>query len=923
MMDWISTLQDALIRLFSNCLLPLLLAAFACLPSNAAAQSITDLSVRGVFEQQTAQSILNRIENEYPVRFYYEADELPEETFSFSLEEGATLEDLLDRLLSRSTLGYLPYRDYAIALLPRAVITQDYSADFYRTLEAALNTSEEPEAQDQVLVVGDIKTLRPDGRALVSGRITDAESGDPVIGATVLWPDYNIGTTTDENGRFETELPNGKQELRIQYVGYKDFSRLVNVLGDGALALQLSTEAIALEEVVVRAQAADANVESAQIGVARIDIKEIKKLPALLGETDLVNSLLLNPGVSTIGEGATGFNVRGGNADQNLLLQDEGFIFNASHALGFFSTFNTDLISSVELYKGNIPAQFGGRLASVLDVEMRDGDFEQFGFKGGVGPVASRLSMEGPVIKEKSSFIVGGRLSYSDWFLDLVKIPEVNRSSSFFYDLNLRYTHKFNDKNTVILSGYSSQDEFSYNQQFGFDYGTRMGQLLYRSILSENVFSKFSATYSRYESKQTDFQGIDASTLENTLSYLKAKEQLTITSLEDVRLDAGLSGIYYWTQPGIRSPFGDESRITTKTLEQEQALESAVFLNGEWEVSPSFILSAGLRFGMYQFLGPKTVFTYENGLPTGPGAITGTTSYGRGETIQFYSNLEPRFSTRYRFNADASVKAGYSRTAQYINQIFNSDSPTPSSIWQLSTPYIQPSLSHNASAGYFRNFKNNDWETSMEVYYRWIDQLFDYRDFADLAANEHLETELLSGVGRAYGLELSIKKISGIINGWLSYTYSRTERQIQGINRGNWYASNFDQPHSLSLILNYQPNQRNTLTVSFNYNQGRPTTPPVGNYETTSGLDVPLFADRNQLRIPDYHRLDISYTLGQGYNRTKRIKTSWTVAVYNVYGRKNAYTVFFTEGAFQRPEANRLSVLGTALPSLTLNFEFQ
>jgi len=903
--------------------LSLWISVILCWPVLAGAQGVLDLSVSGSYNQQSALSVLEAVEAAYPVRFYFDATELPENTFTFTLREEATLKDLLDELFGQSMLGYMPYRDHAIILLPRSIIAEDYSADFYRTLEAALQAPEETEAQEQTLVVGSIQTLRPDGRALVRGLITDAKTGDPIIGATVLWADHGIGTTTDEDGRFEVELPNGEQELQVRYVGYKDVGRLVKVLGDGKLALEMSGEAIALEEVVVKARAADANVESAQIGVARIDVQSLKKLPALLGETDLVNSLLLNPGVSTIGEGATGFNVRGGNADQNLLLQDEGFIFNASHALGFFSTFNTDLINSAELYKGNIPAQFGGRLASVLDVEMRDGDFEQFGIKGGIGPIASRLSVEGPVIKDKSSFLLGGRLSYADWFLNLVKVPEVNRSSAFFYDLNLRYTHKFDDKNTLILSGYSSDDDFSYNREFGFDYGTRMGQLIYRKIFSDNVFSKFSATYSRYNSTQTDFAGVDATTLDNSLSYLKAKEQLTITSLENIRLDAGLSAIYYWSDPGDLEPFGEASQVTSRALERERALESAIFLNAEWELSPSLLLSGGLRVGLYQFLGPKTIFLYENDLPNGPAAITDTLAYDDGKTIAGYSSLEPRFSLRYRFSANSSVKAGYSRTAQYINQVFNADSPTPSSIWQLSTPYIQPTRSHNTSVGYFRNFQNNTWETSAEIYYRWMDHILDYRDFADLVANEHLETELLSGVGRAYGLELSIKKISGMVNGWLSYTYSRSERLIEGINRDNWYPSNFDQPHSLSLILNFQPNQRNTFTLSFNYNQGRPTTPPVGTYEALNGLDIPLYTDRNQLRIPDYHRLDIAYTLGQGYNRTKRIKTSWTLAIYNVYGRKNAYSVFFTKGAFQQVEANKLSVLGSMLPSLTLNFEFQ
>ncbi len=855
------------------------------------------------------------------MRFFFQPEELPDRRFDLSFRE-APLEELLAELLAGSYTGYVAYRDYAVVLMPRSTIDEEYTAGYYRTLENALSASREEEEGPAALVVGDISTLQPNGRAQVRGTVVDAGSGEPIIGATVLWPDREGGTTTDELGRFEAELPNGEHELQVLYVGYKDLIVLVKVLGDGQLRLELANEAIALEEVIVRAEAADANVGGGQIGVTRIDVNSMKKLPTLLGETDLVNTLLLEPGVSTIGEGATGFNVRGGNADQNLILQDEGFIFNTSHALGFFSTFNADLISNVELYKGNIPAQFGGRLASVLDVELRDGDFERFRIKGGAGPIASRLSLEGPVIRGKSSFLAGGRISYADWFLNLVQVPEVRRSSSFFYDLNLRYTHKLNDRHTVTLAGYAAQDDFVYNETFGFDYGTRMGQLIYRTILSDNVFSRFSATYSDYASTQRDFAGLDGAELDTGLRYIKAKELLTITPGNALEVAAGLSAIYYWSQPGERRPFGEESEIVPKALEEERALESAAFVNADWEISPAFLVTGGLRLALYQFLGPKTVFAYENDVPSGIDAITDTLFYGGG-VIQSYSSLEPRLSMRYRLNAHSSVKAGYSRTAQFINQIFNSDSPTPSSIWQLSTPYIEPGRSHNTSAGYFRNFRDNLWETSIEGYYRWIDHLVEYRDFADLTVNEHLETELPGGIGRAYGIELSIKKNAGQFNGWLSYTYSRTERQVAGINRGDWYPSNFDQPHSLSVVFNVQPSQRHTLTFSFNYNTGRPTTPPVGNYETPLGLVVPLYSERNQLRIPDYHRLDISYTLGQGYNKTRRVKTSWTLAVYNVYGRRNAFSVFFTEGPFQRAEANQLSVLGTALPSVTLNFEFQ
>lgn len=896
-------------------LLPALLCFF---PWLIWAQSILETKINGAYQDQTAQAILEDLESKYALRFFFQPEALPEKRHTGTFQD-APLSEALDYLLDGTLLGYFAYREQAVILMPRLMINEAYSSNYYKALEESLNTEGEEDTGRQI-TVGDIAQLRPSGKALVRGVIRDENTKEPIIGATVYWPDLEVGAVTDADGAFETEVPTGAYEMVVQYTGYTEIRERVQVFSDGDLQLEMLNDAVELQEVVVEAKAPDANVGSAQIGLTRLEVKELQKLPALLGEVDLINSLVLYPGVSTIGEGATGFNVRGGDVDQNLILQDEGFIFNSSHALGFFSTFNADLISDIELYKGNIPAQFGGRLTSVLDVKMRDGDFNKFHLKGGVGPVSSRISLEGPIVDGKSSFIGGFRSSYSDWLLNAINVREVQQSSAFFYDANMRVTTRLNEKNSIILAGYSAEDEFTYNEEFGFDYRTIMGQLIYKRIFNENFFSNFSVTGSRYSSGQRDLTGVDAALLENDLTYYKFKEHLTLTPNNDLQLDAGLSSIFYLISPGEQSPAGPFSQVVEKSLEREKGLESAVFLNADWSVSPAFQLSGGLRFNLYQFLGPKTVYEYENDVFR-LANLRDTVVYGGGETIATYSSLEPRLSMRYRINSSVSVKGGYSRTAQFINQIFNTDSPTPTSQWQLSTKHIRPARSHNFSLGYFRNFNNNIWETSVEAYYRIIDQLFDYRDFAELNVNEHLETELLRGEGRAYGLELSVKKTEGIFNGWVSYTLARTERLAPGINRGDWYPSNFDKPHDLSLIFNYQPNQRNTLTFSFNYGRGRPTTSPIGNFTEISGLTVPIYSDRNQVRIPDYHRLDIAYTLGRGYNRTKRFKTSWTISVYNVYARRNAFSVFFTQGAFGLPVANQLSILGSAFPSLTFNFE--
>jgi hypothetical protein len=896
------------------------MGALLCYAGVLTGQALEEVKITINYQNESIPTVLESIQEIHSVTFYYRPGDIPEIKRSGNFED-SSLGDVLEDLLGGLPLRTFFYRDYAVVLLPAAFLQENYSAEFFETLDDQVtgNTL----AREPDLTIGDLTTLRPTGKALIKGQITDAQTEEPIIGATIFFSNLDIGTATDADGSFELEVPAGPHEVTIQYVGYQEIAALVAVLGDGEMPVALEKEAINLKEVLVKAEGVDVNVASAQIGVEQLDVKSINKLPSFLGEVDVVKSLLLQPGVSTVGEGAVGFNVRGGEVDQNLIMQDEGLLFSSSHALGFFSTFNPELISFVTLYKGNIPAQFGGRLASVLDVEMRDGSFQDYRVKGGLGLVSTKVSLEGPVAKDKSSFITGFRSSYSDWILEFIKIPEVQRSSAQFYDLNFRYTHRIDEKNTLALSGYTSKDRFTYNELFGYDYRTLLGQAVYKKIFSDELFSRLSFTASRYESTQLDLDGADASELDNNITYYKLKEHLTFTPGRDVQWDAGFSTILYKVDPGAIRPYGQLSQVITQQLEREQALESAVFLNANWTLSPAFSVAGGLRFAGYQFLGPKTINEYAD--PENPSleTLVRTTTYGSGKVIADYYSLEPRLSMRYRLGPNASVKAGYSRTAQFINLIANTNSPTPSSLWQLSTDYIEPLRSHNFSIGYFKNFKNNLWETSIETYGRLIDNLFDYKDFADLTVNEQLETQLLSGIGRAYGLEMSVRKREGVVNGTLSYTLSRTERQVDGINEKAWFPSNFDKPHDLSLVFNYQPTQRYTLTVNFIYGTGRPTTAPIGSYQELNNLVVPIYSDRNQLRVPDYHRLDLAFTMGQGHKLTKKIKTSWTLSLYNVYGRDNAFSVFFTQRPFGLPKANKLAVLGNVFPAITFNFETQ
>lgn len=869
------------------------------------------------FSGLSLRNILEQLDEGTPFTFYYKRSDLPTNSYETLVFQDTPLNEALDQILDNTTLSFIAYRDQAIVILPRELARQTFTADYFKAKEAAtVETEEQPG-----LRVGNIRRLSTDGNATVRGVVRDAETRQPVIGASVTWEDLELGTITGVDGEFEFTIPAGIHYLRVSYLGYEDINSAVRVLSDGEIRLSMEKGAIELDEVTVSANRADNSVESVQIGVANIDVESVKKTPALLGEADVVRSLLLTAGVTSVGEGATGFNVRGGDVDQNLILQDEAILLNSSHALGFFSAFNTDLLQNVQLYKANMPAQFGGRLASVMDVELKQGDMEAFKIRGGVGPVTSRINFEGPIVKDKVSFIGGFRSSYIDWVLDLAENIEVQRSTAFFYDANFGITARLGDNNTLLLSGYGSEDEFTYNEDFGFDYSTYQGQAKLRTQIGESSLNNLSVVYNQYKSGRVDIGGLEGSRLNNNVDYIKIKDQFTFSPSTQLRTDVGISAISYTVEPGDLEPFDEESTIEESLLEEEKGLEAAAFINGEYNFNQALQLSAGLRLSYFAFLGPKTVTEYND--PDNPSlnSVTGTTSYGSGESIATYFNLEPRASLRYRLNPSTSIKGGYSRTVQYINQIFNSDAPTPVSQWQLSTNYIKPTKSHNYSVGFFKNIKNDSWETSAEIYYRDVDQLFDYKDFANLTNNAQLETELLPGIGRSYGLELSVRKKVGEVYGSLTYTLSRSERQIEGINRGEWYPSNFDKPHDLSFVFNYQPNRRNTLTVSFVYGSGRPTTPPVGNYITNNGLVVPVYAERNAARIPDYHRMDIAYTLGKGYKRDKKIQTSWTISLYNVYARRNAFSVFFTQAAFQGAQANKLSILGTMFPSLTFNFE--
>ena len=778
----------------------------------------------------------------------------------------------------------------------------------------------------EVITIGDSTQINQQ-EVVLAGRVL-SEDGKPIAEATVSVPDLDRGTISNRAGEYRLVLPTGEHRLVFQYIGLQPVAKTVRLYASGTMDVTMQEQAVGLAEVVIEGRAADENVRSVAGGVEKLSIETIKSLPAFLGEVDVVKSLLLLPGVSTVGEGASGFNVRGGRSDQNLILQNGAILLNSSHVLGFFSVFNPDVSENFTLYKGYVPAQYGGRLSSVLTVDTRSGSYDDFKVQGGLGLVSSRLAVEGPIIKDKTSFLVGGRISYSDWILRRVKQVDVRRSSASFYDLDAVLSHQFTPNNRLSISYYGSEDYFRYSDQFGYTWGTQLVNLRWKALLSQYWLSTFSAVRGVYKSSFFDPAGFDAFRLRNGLRYYQFKQNFTVSRWANHAVDLGAEYVSYNNDPTVSGPFDEASTVGNEQIENEAGREVSAYLNDEITLTPRVSVSVGLRYTLFQNVGPYQVFEYQDDVPTNIAAITDTVAYSSGEIIRQYGGLEPRLAARIQINAQSSIKISYTRMRQYLHQISNSTSPTPVDIWQLSNRYIPPQMADNISLGYFRNFRDNRWETSLEVYGKRIDNLVEYQDFAELLLNEHLETELLAAEGRAYGGELYGKKNQGKWTGWLSYAYARTWVRVRAdanretVNQGDWYPANFDKPHNVNVVAERQLGEKGSFATNLTYSTGRPANIVVNNYQD-GNTTVPVFSDRNQYRIPNYFRMDISFTTGKLFSKGTRYEDNLTFSVYNLLSRNNAFSVFYRQSEERvLLQAYKFSVLGAAFPALTYNFNF-
>ncbi|MDT0555190.1 TonB-dependent receptor [Patiriisocius hiemis] len=763
----------------------------------------------------------------------------------------------------------------------------------------------------------------------VSGIISEAATGETLIGVNVLIPSLQTGTITNEYGYYSITLPEGEYEFYISNVGFVTQQFTVQLDKNLKKDISLTEDTQQLNEVVIKADIEKLNIRKPQMSVNTLSINTIKKIPVVLGETDVIKSITLLPGVTNAGEGASGFNVRGGAADQNLILLDEATLYNSSHLFGFFSVFNPDAIKDVTLYKGGIPARYGGRVSSVLDIYQKDGNKKQLRAQGGIGAVASRLLLEGPIKKDTASFLIGGRSSYAHLFLPLLD----NDNVAYFYDLNTKLSYNLNKNNRLYLSGYFGRDVFTIADSFSNSFGNSTFNLRWNHLFSDKLFSNLSLIYTDY------FYGLELSFVEfdfdSGITNFNLKYDFTHFLSDNVELRYGLNSIYYKFNPGDINPTTPTSGINPFKLTDKYAFENAAYLDTEFELSEKIAVQAGLRISTFNRLGQDELNIYENNNPLlfnqdleiyQKATPIDTVSFKKSETMKSFANLEPRFAISYQLNDDASIKASYNRTAQYIHLISNTTSPTPFDIYAPSGKYIEPQVADQVAVGYFKRFENYSLE--VESFYKKVQNRLDYVDDADLIANNAVEQILLSGEARAYGLEVLFRKTEGKLQGWVAYTLSRSEQRTPGrtpletgINNGAWYNSPWDKTHDISITGQYELSNKWSFSANFIYQTGQPTTFPNGQYEYNNVV-VPVYEARNSSRLPDFHHLDIAATWTPKPNSTKRWKSEWVFSIYNVYNRMNAASISFRENTdVNRNEAVRLSIFGI-IPSVTYNFKF-
>jgi hypothetical protein len=867
-----------------------------------------------------------RMEKQYHVRFFYR-DEWISDLKLGDYPACTDLSCILDHLLSGTTLYYLIEDNGHI------VLTQNYAVKMSAMPSRSENfippgladAENRKLSENGAVEIGNPTDKGKAGNVILSGYVTDTETREPLPGVTVYIAKAGIGTMSNEYGYYALTAPRGSHLLQFSSIGMKEKQLRISLNSAGELNMSMNTMIIPLKEVVVTAEKS-VTMQRFEVGAEKMSMASFKLLPSPMGEADILKSVLLIPGVQSVGEGAAGFNVRGGSADQNLILLNGAPVYNSSHFFGFFSAVNADIIRDVTLYKGGIPSRFGGRISSVLDIGGKEGNRNKFNGNAGISPITTHLTLEGPLIRDTLTYIVAARTTYSNWIFGMIDDPALNQSRANFYDVNGAIAWDPNKKNKISISGYLSHDAFRFNADTVYDYSNKIATLKWRHFFNSRFFSAFSLNHSSYAYKIAGREvpeeafvlahQVNSTGMKADFNWFAGKHEVNF----------GLEVQRHGVNPGSYLPDADSSRVEPRTLEKERALESALYLEDHFTLSKSLSLSGGIRMSSFLAFGPQTVLQYNPAFSRSASSVTDTVTYGRGATMAKYAGPEFRLSLNYLISAGSSLKVNYNRTRQYMHLLSNSTSISPTDAWKLSDAWLKPQIGDQVALGYYRNMFRSRFEFSGEVYYKSIRNMVDYKGGTDLIMNATLEQDLVPVIGKAYGLELVLKKTEGKSRYSIGYTYARTFVKSTGtfkeeiINGGKWFPASFDKPNDLVLTFSYLFSRRFSFSSNYTWSTGRPITFPVATYVMYNNVLV-HYSDRNRYRIPDYSRLDVSFRLN-GNLKSKRIgHPAWTFSVYNLLGRENVYSIYFKkEGDVVK--GYKLSVFGRAIPSLTFSFDF-
>ncbi len=914
-------------------LFPILLSLFFLIPF-VRSQEVKNYVISGTYDNLPFIEFVKQVKEQYGISIFYRSDWVEDITVT-TQGDSIQLVALLEGLLSPKDLHFYVKGNRQVFITGnqkindstlRERITEREATDSVITEDNRITGNISYEKRINRVRIGQEDTREAGGKAVISGRVTSSSSGEPVIGATLYVEGTNIGVVTNLEGLYALQVDAGSSiTLVASCLGMERETYFVVVNSSGVLNIEMSEKLVDIQEVIVRSGKHE-NVRGIQMGFQTIDIKEIKAIPIVLGERDILKVAKMLPGVQTVGEGASGFNVRGSSSDQNLFLVNEIPVLNTGHLFGFFSVFNPDMISDFNLYKSNFPVEYGGRLASVFEVSTRKGNKKKFGARGGISPITGSLLVETPVVNDKASLIVSGRSTYSDWILNRIEEPDIQNSDASFYDFMAGFHMLPTENSSFQVFGYCSKDKFSLASKNDYRYENRGASILYDRLLNERWKLDLAGVISQYKNYQANREFITSSYQhEFIVDHKELKTKITGFRFSNHQISFGGNVVLYNLDHGIYKPLGNESLISPNNFGKETGIEYAFFLSDEFRITDKLKLYAGLRYSSYNYLGPRDIFIYKEGLPREFTNITDTTSYAKGKSIINFNGPEYRLSVNYQFYTDFSLKVSINRMRQYLFMLSNTVAISPTDDWKLVDPYTTPPIADQVSFGLYKNFNKLALETSAEFYYKRTQHIVEYKDGADLTVNPCFETTILQGSQDSWGAEFLIKRNAGRFTGWMSYTYSRSfitvnsKEHWEQINNGRTYAANYDKPNSINFVCNYKVSRRLSFASNLVYSTGRPITYPTGIFNI-GGIEGISYSDRNEYRIPDYFRIDLSLNLEGNLRKRKFAHSSWMFAVYNVTGRKNAYSIYF-KNENGKINGYKQSIYGVPIFTISYNFK--